>query len=199
MSIATESSLPPPHSVRDYCLSLSKRLDDLVELAPKISRAASLIASALQKGGKVILCGNGGSAAQAQHLAAELVGRYLRERRPLPALALSVDTSALTAIGNDYGFQWVFARQLRGIARSDDILIAISTSGRSPNVIEALRAASDLALISIGLSGDTGGDMPPLCDLLLNVPSAETNHIQELHLVVGHLICGLVESQISSP
>jgi D-sedoheptulose 7-phosphate isomerase len=170
-----------------------------VELAPKISRAASLIASALQKGGKVILCGNGGSAAQAQHLAAELVGRYLRERRPLPALALSVDTSALTAIGNDYGFQWVFARQLRGIARSDDILIAISTSGRSPNVIEALRAASDLALISIGLSGDTGGDMPPLCDLLLNVPSAETNHIQELHLVVGHLICGLVESQISSP
>lgn len=160
--------------------------------------AAALIVSALGAGGKVMFCGNGGSAADAQHLAAELVGRYRYDRRPLAALALTVDTSALTAIGNDYGFNLVFARQLRGIARPGDVLFGISTSGRSPNVIEGLRIARDLGVRTIGLTGAGGADMAPLCDVLISVPSSETNHIQEMHIAVGHMICGIVESELCS-
>jgi D-sedoheptulose 7-phosphate isomerase len=184
--------------VFDYCTAVATNFRALADREAKILSAAALMVSALRAGGKVMFCGNGGSAADAQHLAAELTGRYRRDRRPLAALALTVDTSALTAIGNDYGFDLVFARQLRGIAQSGDVLLGISTSGRSPNVIEGLRTARELGVKTIGLTGATGADMAPLCDVLISVPSSETNHVQEMHIAVGHMMCGIVESELCS-
>jgi D-sedoheptulose 7-phosphate isomerase len=184
--------------VGSYCTTAATNFVALAEREPSILTAAATIVAALRSGGKVLFCGNGGSAADAQHLSAELVGRYRRERGPLPALALTVDTSALTAIGNDYGFDLVFARQLRGLAQAGDVLFAISTSGRSRNVLEGLRAARDLSVRTIGLTGAAAADMAPLCDVLICVPSLETNHIQEMHIAVGHMICGIVESELCS-
>jgi len=184
--------------VCNYCTTAATNFAALADRESKILTAAAMLVAALRSGGKVMFCGNGGSAADAQHLAAELMGRYRYDRSPLPGLALTADTSALTAIGNDYGFELVFARQLRGIARDGDVLVAISTSGRSPNVIEGLRAARDLGVRTIGLTGATGGDMGPLCDVLISVPSTETNHIQEMHIAVGHMMCGIVESELCS-
>jgi D-sedoheptulose 7-phosphate isomerase len=184
--------------VCDYCTAAATNFAALADCEPKILTAATMVAGALRSGGKVMFCGNGGSAADAQHLAAELMGRYRFDRSPLPGLALTVDTSALTAIGNDYGFDLIFARQLRGIARDGDVLVAISTSGRSPNVIEVLRAARDIGVRTVGLTGAAGVDMGPLCDVLISVPSVETNHIQEMHIAVGHMICGIVEAELCS-
>jgi D-sedoheptulose 7-phosphate isomerase len=179
-----------------YCATAVTNFAALADREATILAAAATIVVALRAGGKVMLCGNGGSAADAQHLAAELVGRYRQERRALPALALTVDTSALTAIGNDYGFDLVFARQLSGIARPGDVLLAITTSGRSANVIEGLRAARGLGVRTIGLTGAGGAEIAPLCDVLISVPSSETSHIQEMHIAVGHMICGIVESEL---
>jgi D-sedoheptulose 7-phosphate isomerase len=165
----------------------------LPSVAEDVERAARLMADALRKGRTLLFCGNGGSAADAQHLAAEFMGRYMRERAPLPALSLTVDTSALTAIGNDYGFDRVFARQLSGIARPGDVLVAISTSGRSRNVVEAIAAARERGVAVVGLTGRSGGDMAGLCDVCIRVPSDATPRIQELHIVVGHVLCELVE------
>jgi len=184
--------------VCSYCTAAATNFAALADREPRILTAAAVIVAALRAGGKVMFCGNGGSAADAQHLAAELMGRYRYDRRPLAALALTVDTSALTAIGNDYGFNLVFARQLRGIARAGDVLFGISTSGRSPNVIEGLRNARDLGVRTIGLTGAGGADMASLCDVLISVPSSETSHIQEMHIAVGHMICGIVESELCS-
>lgn len=166
-------------------------------LADEVDRAATMIVAAIRNGGKVLLCGNGGSAADLQHLAAELLGRYHRDRAPLPAIALTVDTSALTAIGNDLGFEDVFARQLRGLGRAGDLLIALSTSGNSTNVIAALEAARSLGIASIGLTGTGGGMMLGRCDLLIRAPATETNHIQELHIAIGHYLCGRVEAAVA--
>ena len=156
---------------------------------------ADRIVRALRDGGKVLLAGNGGSAADAQHIAAELVGRYTTDRPPLTAIALTTDTSALTAIGNDYGFEHVFERQLRALGRKGDVFIAISTSGKSPNILAALKAARELGIVTVGFSG-TKGSMQPLCDLILAAPSDETALIQQTHITAAHAICAVVEREI---
>lgn len=161
--------------------------------APIISSAADILIEVLRGGGKVMFCGNGGSAADAQHLAAELMGRFLRDRAPLPALALTVDTSALTAIGNDYGYEHIFSRQLRGVGRRGDALVGISTSGNSPNVVQALEAAREMGIRTIGMTGSRQGAMAAHCDLCIATPAERTDHIQQMHIVIGHVLCGLIE------
>jgi D-sedoheptulose 7-phosphate isomerase len=167
------------------------------DLGRGIEQAAKLVSASLAARGKWMLCGNGGSAADAQHLATELVGRLYRlERRGIPAMALTTDSSILTAVGNDYGFEEIFSRQLQALARRGDVLTAISTSGRSPNVLAALRTARRLGCKTIGLTGATGGSMGPLCDVLLKVPSDKSYYIQEAHIAIGHLLCFLVEKSL---
>jgi D-sedoheptulose 7-phosphate isomerase len=165
----------------------------LQQLHGLIIEAGSLVVDTVQKGNTIFLCGNGGSAADAQHIAAEFTGRFVKERRGLPAIALTTDTSALTAIGNDYGYEKVFARQLEALAKPGDLLIAISTSGSSPNVTEAIRAARRMNLATIGFSGKTGGDMNELCHYNLVVPSPVTARIQEMHNLIGHILCEMVD------
>src|SRR5262249_7922701 len=147
-------------------------------------------------GGKVIFCGNGGSAADAQHLAAGLMGRYLRDRPPMPAIALTVDTSALTAIANDYGYDHFFSRQLRGLGPPRRLLVGISTSGHSQNVVLAMEAARLLGIATIAFAGGSGGSLAKIADLVLCVPSSATNHIQEMHIAIGHYLCGRVEAAL---
>lgn len=154
---------------------------------------ARVIALSLKKKGKLLLCGNGGSAADAQHLAAEFVSRFQRERPSLAALALTTDTSVLTAIGNDDGFDQVFKKQIQGLAREQDVLLAFSTSGNSPNVLKAVEQAAKIKMTTIGMVGSKGGRMGGLCDYLLQVPSEETPLIQEVHIAAGHMICSLVD------
>ncbi len=166
------------------------------QLTLGIAEAAKVIADALAKGNKVLVMGNGGSAADAQHLAAELVGRFLRERRALPAIALTTDTSILTAVGNDYGFDQVFSRQVEALAVPGDVIIGISTSGNSANVLKALHAARNADCRTIGLLGRDGGSISGLVDLALVIPVQETPHIQEAHVTIIHVLCDLVERQL---
>jgi len=163
--------------------------DKLVEVAAGISRNFT-------NGGKMLLFGNGGSAADAQHIATELVGRFVAERAPLPAMSLSTDTSLLTAVSNDCGFESIFARQILALGRAGDTAIAISTSGNSPNVIRGIQTARSQGLFIIGLSGETGGQMNGMVDVLFCVPSRNTPRIQEAHIMIGHIICELVERQM---
>ena len=163
------------------------------ECLPSLTRAADALISAYLAGHKAIFFGNGGSAADAQHLAAEFLGRYLRERAPLPALALSTNSSAVTAIGNDYGYEQTFARQLRALSSPGDVAVGISTSGNSRNVIEAIVCARELGLITIGLTGASGGQLRDLVDVLIDVPSNDTPRIQECHILAGHALCDAVE------
>jgi D-sedoheptulose 7-phosphate isomerase len=169
---------------------------------PQLSRTVAEIAGAVSRtfsgGGKLLIAGNGGSAADAQHLAAEFLSRFASERQPLPAIALTTDTSVLTAIGNDYGFEHIFERQVRGLARPGDVFLAISTSGRSPNVIAALQTARAIGATTIGFTGQDGAQMRDLCDLCLQAPSSETAVIQQVHIVVGHIVCGLAERTIAA-
>ena len=158
-----------------------------------IERAAAMIAECFKRGDKVVLFGNGGSAADCQHLAAEFVGRYLKERRALPAIALTTDTSILTAVGNDYGFGRVFERQIEALASSGDVAIAISTSGNSQNVLLGIEKAKKLGLYTIALCGGSGGRMKTLADLAIVVPSEKTPRIQECQLMIGHIICERVD------
>jgi len=166
------------------------------EMQGAIEAAGRLMLQTLQNGNKVLLCGNGGSAADAQHIAAELTGRFLKERRGLPAVALTTDTSALTAIGNDYGFERIFERQVEALAVEGDLLVGISTSGNSANVLRALERANDLGCLTLGLSGRDGGAMNDLCDLNLVVPVQETARIQEMHILIGHLLCAMVDEGV---
>ncbi len=161
-----------------------------------IARVAGEICLALDNGRKVLLYGNGGSAADAQHIAAEWVGRFQRERRPFPALALTTDTSILTAIGNDYGFDQVFARQVRALGRKGDIAVAISTSGNSPNVLVATDAAHEIGMITVGLTGRDGGALGTKVQYHLNVPHNFSARIQEVHIMIGHILCELVEDTV---
>lgn len=163
---------------------------------PALTAAADALILAYLSGHKALFFGNGGSAADAQHLAAEFVGRYLVERRPLPALALSANSSAVTAIGNDYGYDQVFARQLQALAGTGDVAVAISTSGNSPSVIEGVRCARRMGLFTVGLTGVTGGRLNGLVDVLIAVPSKETPRIQECHILTGHALCDTVERAI---
>ena len=157
---------------------------------------AERIAAALKSGGKLLLAGNGGSASDAQHIAAEFVGRFVNDRAPLAAIALTTDTSALTAIGNDYGFDKVFERQVRALGRKGDVFVAISTSGRSANILAALQAARELGLVNVGFTKDAQTPMHALCDLMLGVPSEETALIQQIHITAAHAICHLVEREL---
>ena len=162
--------------------------------AKTIIKIANVWIKALENGNKVIFCGNGGSAADSQHLAAELMGRYKIDRNPMPAISLTTDTSALTAIGNDYGYEHVFSRPLRGIGTPGDVLVGISTSGNSKNVIEAFKIARLKDIATVAFTGKNGGFMEEIADITLNVPSSITNNIQEMHIACGHMICGLVEN-----
>lgn len=169
----------------------------LPKLATLVSSAVDLIYSSLAAGGQLLVAGNGGSAADAQHIAAELTGRFLRERQPFRALALHVNTSALTAIGNDYGYEQVFARELSAHARPGDVFLAITTSGNSRNILCAIEAAHKSKTIVIGLTGESGGQMRAECDLCLCVPSNSTPRIQEMHITIGHTICELLEERLA--
>jgi D-sedoheptulose 7-phosphate isomerase len=162
-----------------------------------IKEAVEKITSCLKNGGKVLLCGNGGSAADAQHIAAELSGRFYTDREPLFAEALHVNTSYLTAVANDYSFNEVYSRLIRAQGRENDILIAISTSGNSPNILKAIEEAHHRKMITIGLTGETGGKMKDQCRLLIAVPSKDTPRIQESHILIGHIICEMVEKSFS--
>ena len=162
----------------------------------KIFRAAEVVTEALRRGGKLLVFGNGGSAADAQHLAGEMVNRFRRERTPLPALALTTDTSVLTAIANDYDFSQVFVKQVEAFGRPGDVALGISTSGNSPNVCLALERARDLGLFTIGLGGGDGGRLKEVAELSLLVPSRETPRIQEAHIFFIHLLCELVEEAL---
>ena len=158
----------------------------------KIEECAKQIAMAIARGHKLMLCGNGGSAADAQHLAAEFVNRFLIDRPPLPAIALSTDTSALTAIGNDFGFEQLFARQVMALGMPGDVLLALSTSGTSPNVLAALETARKKSMLCFGLCGN-GHGMDDLCDLVISVPHSSTPLVQEMHISAGHMLCALVD------
>ncbi len=166
-------------------------------LASAVSDAVDIIFSSLAAGGQLLIAGNGGSAADAQHIAAELTGRFLRERQPFRALALHVNTSALTAIGNDYGYEHVFARELSAHARAGDVFLAITTSGNSQNIMRAIETARKSKVTVIGLTGESGGKMRAACDLCLCVPSKSTPRIQEMHITIGHAICELVEERLA--
>ena len=163
------------------------------ELADIIAEASQRVINAYKAGGKVLLVGNGGSAADAQHIAAELVGRFKLERKGLPAIALTTDTSILTALANDYGYDTVFSRQVDALAGDKDVLIAITTSGTSPNILKAVETAHTKGVFVIGLTGENGGQLKDMADLTILVPSADTQRIQEAHITIGHIICHLVE------
>jgi len=167
------------------------------ELAAKIVQAADLIINALSQGRKLLLCGNGGSAADAQHIAAELVGRFKKERRGLPAIALTTDTSIMTAIANDYWYDLLFARQVEALGDKDDILITISTSGNSMNIVRAAEAAKFKGLKTVGFLGGDGGKLKDLVDLSLVVPSPESDRVQEVHILIAHIICQLIDAKVS--
>lgn len=168
-------------------------------LLGNLEQVASACIESLRAGGKILLAGNGGSAADAQHIAGEFVSRFAFDRPGLPAIALTTDTSILTAIGNDYGYERLFARQIQAHGRRGDVFIGYSTSGKSPNVLRAFEEARAMGVVSIGLTGNRGGPMRDLCDWLLEVPSADTPRIQEGHAVLGHILCGLVERAMFSP
>lgn len=180
--------------IKDVLLEIANNFEKLTHQADTIEQIANVWIEALKNGNKVIFCGNGGSAADSQHLAAELMGRYKFDRLPMPAMSLTVDTSALTAIGNDYGYDKVFSRQLKGIGKSGDALVGISTSGNSRNIIDAYRVAKEKGITTIAFTGQKGGEMKKIADICLNVPSETTNNIQEMHIACGHIICGIVEN-----
>jgi D-sedoheptulose 7-phosphate isomerase len=184
-------SLEASRQMVEQCLA-----DQALQAA--LVKAVNCCVNALKSGGKLMFAGNGGSAAEAQHFSAEMVGRFLIERKPLASVALSTDTSALTAIGNDYGYDQVFSRQVEALGRSGDVLIVLSTSGRSKNILAAMRAAAALGVATIAFTGREPREIGALADVVLNVPSSHTPQIQEGHLILGHLLCGLVETQFTS-
>jgi D-sedoheptulose 7-phosphate isomerase len=178
--------------------SIEVHREFLTQCLGSLAEAAELLVAAYRRGNKAIFIGNGGSAADAQHLAAEFLGRYLREREPLPALALHANTSAVTAIANDYGYDQVFARQLAALGAPGDVVVAISTSGNSNSVIEAVKQARKMGIFSIGLTGAWGGSLRGCVDVLVTVPSRETPRIQECHILAGHALCDVVEGALST-
>ncbi len=180
---------------RRSCETLERAAQDAV-LQSAIYAIAATITRSFRNAGKLLIVGNGGSAADAQHIAGEFLSRLNFDRDPLPAIALTTDTSVLTAIGNDYGFDRVFERQVRGLGRSGDVLIAISTSGRSPNVLAALRVAREIGVTTVGFTGDGRRDISAYCDHCLAAPCAETPLVQQIHIVAAHAICTLVERDL---
>ncbi|RAX58820.1 phosphoheptose isomerase [Helicobacter monodelphidis] len=180
--------------INSHILTAQKSLESL---QVPVLKALDLIVSALDCGGKLLIFGNGGSAADAQHIAAELTGRYKKERKGIAAIALSTDTSALTAIANDYGYAYVFARQVEALAKKGDVLLGISTSGHSENVLLALEKGREYGCSLIGMSGKGGGKMNDLCDINLVIPSDDTPRIQEMHITIGHILCHSIEEHFA--
>ena len=178
------------NSLQEHLKTIQQLIDSSL---PKIEQSGQLICEVLASGRKVLLCGNGGSAADAQHIAAELVGCYEQQRRSWPAIALTTDTSALTAVSNDLGYEQVFARQVAGLAQAGDVLIAISTSGKSKNVLRAAEVAREIGCKTIALTGATADPLGSLCDVTLAVPSNRTSRVQEAHITIGHLWCEMVD------
>ena len=193
-SISTENALA--HVVSSFKEGAELRMKVASECGRAIVEAASVVAACLQAGGKILFCGNGGSAADSQHLAAEFVGHFILDRRALPAIALTTDSSILTAVGNDYSFEQVFSRQIQALGRPGDVAVGISTSGQSPNVLAAMREARKLGLKTIGFSGKDGGALAISVDIPIVVSSPNTARIQECHITIGHLICELAEKDV---
>lgn len=181
--------------IREQIEEHIKVSNTILGLVPDINIVGENCLKSIQNGNKIILAGNGGSAADSQHIAAEFTGRFLRERQSLPAIALTTDTSALTAIGNDYGYDYVFSRQLSGLANKGDIFIGISTSGNSTNIIEAVKIAKSKEVTTIGLLGKSGGVLKGLVDYSIVIPSDVTARIQEMHILIGHIICEYVDKE----
>ncbi len=175
---------------------ISKNFIALKEKAPEIEAVANACIEALKRGNKIMFCGNGGSAADAQHLAAELVGRYKMNRKAMNAVALTTDSSVLTSLANDYGYEIVFERQVEGLGKKGDVFFGISTSGNSKNVILAMERAKDMGITTVALTGDFDGRMNQSADYDIAVPSKVTNNIQEMHIAVGHLLCGIIEKAL---
>jgi len=196
--MATATTRSNKEIIATTLMETSEALAKTAQNTSEIEKIADVLIAAYKRGNKMVLFGNGGSAADAQHLAAELVGSYANRNRPaLPALALTTDTSALTAIGNDYSYEDVFARQVEAMVNAGDVVIGISTSGNSKNVIKALQAAKKKKATAVGFTGETGGQMKTECDFCFCAPSKITSHIQECHISVGHILCGLVESTMA--
>lgn len=185
-------------TIKDEFSSHLETIKKVIEtMEDNLAQASLLAVETLKNGNKILLCGNGGSAADAQHIAAELTGRYKRERRGLPGIALTTDTSALTAIGNDYGYDRVFDRQVEALANKGDLIIGISTSGNSKNIVSALKLGRELGCKTLGFSGRDGGAMNEVCDINLVVPSNNTPRIQEMHILFGHTICQIIDNELS--
>lgn len=199
-TIVLKEAVSPAAAANVLRLNLERSIETharfLEACLPALTKAADALIESYMSGHKAIFFGNGGSAADAQHLAAEFLGRYLRERAPLPALALNANTSAITAIGNDYGYEQTFSRQLRAMSSPGDVAVGISTSGNSRNVVEALVCARELGLFTIAMTGASGGQMRELANVLIDVPSQETPRIQECHILAGHALCDAVEGAI---
>jgi len=172
-----------------------KNISECKKMVNEINQVKDIIITTLKNENKIILFGNGGSAADAQHIAAELVGRYKTKRKALPAIALSTDTSVITSLGNDFGYEYIFDRQVQSLAKNGDVLIGISTSGKSENVNNALKRALDLSINTIGFSGKDGGEMNEICDVNIVIPSEDTPRIQEMHILIGHTICHLIDQE----
>ena len=181
--------------LQSHQTTINKTIETMM---PSIHEACNLLIETLKSNNKILLIGNGGSAADAQHIAAELTGRYKSERKGLPAIALTTDTSALTAISNDYGYNHVFDRQIEALANAGDLLIGISTSGNSENIISAFEKAKKIGCNTLGMSGKSGGAMNNLCDLNLVIPSDDTPRIQEMHILIGHILCQAVDDAFSN-
>ena len=177
-------------------ISLKQSILDDMQMRENLEKVIVLITNAFNSGNKILFCGNGGRAADAQHLAAEFSGRFYKERKALPAEALHCNTSYLTAVANDYGYESVYSRLLEGIGNEGDIIIGLSTSGNSKNVINAFKAAKQMKIVTIAFTGESGGEMRASADFLFNIPSNDTPRIQESHIMLGHIICELVESRL---
>ena len=184
--------------IKSTLIEISENFKKLVSQEEEIKKASLMILDVLNNEGKIMFCGNGGSASDAQHLAAELVGRYRKNRDALAAISLSTDTSIITAVGNDFSFDEIFSRQIEGIGTSKDVLYAISTSGKSKNVINAIISSKKKNIKIIGITGSDGNDMEGICDILIKVPASRPDRIQEMHIAVGQIICEIIENQIFS-
>lgn len=183
-------------NILEKSISVKQAIISNSELINSIQIVVSKVIEAFKNGNKVLFCGNGGSAADAQHLAAEFSGRFYTDRNPLPSEALHCNTSFITAVGNDYGYEYIYSRMMKGIGKEGDILIGLSTSGNSANIIKAFEVCREIGVTTIGMTGATGGLMKDLSDILINVPSTDTPRIQESHITIGHIICQLVEEKL---
>ena len=184
--------------IQDKLIEISKNFEALDKSIDQIIDASKIMISSLKEGGKILFCGNGGSAADAQHLAAELIGRYKKKRDPIAGLALTTDTSIITAIANDFGYENIFSRQISALGKPNDVLYAISTSGKSENIVMAIDAARERNMHVIGITGENGNLMDDKCDLLIKVPSKSPDRIQEMHIAIGQIICEIIENQFSN-